>query len=90
MDGIEQAPDRGDAIDGQAGQPRVGDDQALVRRVVDAVHLVVGDEAVDPLDVRPEVGQGLRDFSDASRIWVSDQSAMPGTMRSMTNFGMGS
>ncbi len=57
---VEQLADRGDAVDGQARQAGMGDDQALVRRVVDAVHLVVGDEAVNPLDVGPEVGQGTQ------------------------------
>src|SRR5262245_47281099 len=52
---VDEAAYCADAIDGDVCQAGVFLDHELVRRVVDAIDLVVRHVAVDPLDFRPEL-----------------------------------
>ena len=88
VDGIEESPHRRDAVRGQAGPPRVLGDRLLVGGQVDAVHLVVGDVAVDPLDPGPSSPRARSEASEISRIWSSERVPMFWTSRSITYRGM--
>jgi hypothetical protein len=63
---IEKPPDGGDAIGGKAYAPGMFLNGRLVRGEVDAVHLVAGYVAMEPLDLRTHCLQNvdrlLRDF----------------------------
>ena len=56
--GIDHRPHRGNPVRGKTSALGVLADQLLVLREVDAVDLVVGDEAVDPLNVGSENVEG--------------------------------
>src|SRR4051794_38533034 len=56
---VDDCPDLVDGVDGEAAASPVLADELLVRGQVEAGDGVVGDIAVDPLDVRPEVSQDL-------------------------------
>src|SRR5690349_4850242 len=85
---IDEAPHRFDAVDWKTGDPPVLGDECFVGREVDAINLVVGDEAVDPLDLWPELAKRLqRTEGGVSNLRLGHLDA-DGTLRSMMNFGM--
>src|SRR5205085_3475234 len=61
---IDDRSDLVDLIGGKAAALGMLADQILVGGAIDAINLVVGDVAVDPLDLRPEITEdgagGLR------------------------------
>src|SRR6476469_6811664 len=57
--GIDQLPDRGNPVRREPGEAGVLAKRRFVRRQVDAVQLVVGDEALDPRSVRPQLAKDL-------------------------------
>ena len=63
-------------------------DGRLVRGEVDAVNLVAGYVAMEPLDLGPIPFRTLTDFRETSRNWGWVRFPAPGISRSMTNFGM--
>ena len=85
---VEQPAHGRHPIHGQAGLPRMLEDQRFVRSEIDAVDLVVGEETVDPLNFRPSSPRASIDFSEASRISASESLDAPGMCRSITNCGM--
>src|SRR4051794_40570644 len=54
---VDDRPDPRDAVGGEPALPGVLAHRLLVRREVHAVDLVVGDVALDPLDLRPHPPQ---------------------------------
>src|SRR5262245_10134094 len=56
---VDHRPDFGDDVGGKAGQPCVFTDHGFVFGQVYAERLVVGDEALLPLDAGPELRQRL-------------------------------
>src|SRR5262245_13330898 len=61
--GIEGAPDLGDPVGREAAALGVGTDQLLAGRDVDAVQLVIGGIALQPLDLGAEPAQDLDGLS---------------------------
>ncbi|MGA2336127.1 MAG: hypothetical protein WA383_21345 [Terriglobales bacterium] len=63
-------------------------DHLFIRRDVDAVDLVVGDETFKPLDLWTKLLENAQDFCEMA--WSSCCVNLPalGTSRSMTYFGM--
>ena len=62
--------------------------EGFVRGDVDAVDLVVGDEALDPLDLRSSTRSTLHDLAEIPCRSAAVSLPAPAISRSMMNFGM--
>jgi hypothetical protein len=82
---IDQLFDFGDFGRGKAADSRMLVDDGLVLGEIDAEGLVVGHKALDPLNIRPELLQGLFDFAAAARSCSRSKVPTFGMSRSMMN-----
>ena len=77
-----------DLVGREAAAAGVLEEDVLVRRHVDAVDLVVGDVALQPADLGPEVADHLVGLLADVVQSSADSFPAPGSSRSITYFGM--